>query len=133
MPAAITEDQPLPVWFNTLTGITVDTGGATDVALVNETLARTYFADQEPIGRRLWWPTGDARSDREFEIVEVVRDTKTRDFFAEPEPTVYFSYPQHDTRPGVPWWLQSTVGPPRQYRDCTGGCGTSNRISRSSM
>ena len=42
-------------------------------------------------GRHVDWP----EENRSFEIVGVVRDTKTSDYFAEPPPTVYFSYPQH--------------------------------------
>lgn len=69
----------------------VDWEGGRDVALVNEALARRYFGDQNPLGRRVDWPA----EERSFEIVGLVRDTKTSDYFAEPPPTVYFSYPQH--------------------------------------
>jgi predicted permease len=72
-----------------------DTTGAVEVAMINQRLASSYFPDAEPVGRRVWWPSPDGTSDREFEIVGVVNDTRTRDFFAEPEPTIYFSYPQH--------------------------------------
>jgi predicted permease len=71
-----------------------DTTGANDVAMINESLARRFFSEEQPVGRRLWWPGGGEREDRPFEIVGVVRDTKTRDYFADVEPTVYFSYPQ---------------------------------------
>ncbi len=67
-----------------------DTAGGRDVAVVNEALARRFFAGESALGRRLTWP----EEDRSFEIVGVVRDTKTQDFFAEPPPTVYFAYPQ---------------------------------------
>jgi putative ABC transport system permease protein len=46
------------------------------------------------VGRAVWWQNYDESGDRSFDIVGVVRDTKTRDYFAEPEPTVYLSYPQ---------------------------------------
>lgn len=69
-----------------------DSADGRDVAMVNEAMARRFFADASPLGRRLAWP----EEERSFEIVGVVRDTKTDDFFAEPAPTVYFSYPQHD-------------------------------------
>lgn len=72
-----------------------DTAGAPDVAMINQTLADRFFPNAAPVGRRLWWPGAGDEAEREFEIVGVVRDTKTRDFIAEPEPTVYFSYPQH--------------------------------------
>jgi predicted permease len=71
-----------------------DTTGARDVAIVNQALVERFFSGREPIGRRIWWPSGDG-TEREYEIVGVVADTKTRDFMADPEPTVYFSYPQH--------------------------------------
>jgi len=71
-----------------------DTSGALEVAMVNESLARRFFPEQYPVGRRIRWPR-DGGADRVFEIVGVVSDTKTRYFIEEPEPTVYFSYPQH--------------------------------------
>jgi predicted permease len=71
-----------------------DTTGANDVAMVNESLARRFFPGEQPVGRRLWWPGAAEGEDRAFEIVGVVRDTKTRDYLADIEPTVYFSYPQ---------------------------------------
>ncbi len=69
-----------------------DTAGGRDVAVVNEALARRFFAGEKALGRHLSWPD----EDRRFEIVGVVRDTKTEDFLAEPPPTVYFAFPQHD-------------------------------------
>lgn len=65
------------------------------VAVINERLARLYFPGQEPVGRRFWWPSAKNGADWEFRVVGVVRDTKTRDFLSDMEPTVYFSYPQH--------------------------------------
>lgn len=72
-----------------------DTAGALDVAMINDLLARRLFPDENPVGRRLWWPGQNEGTDRAFEIIGVVSDTKTQDFLAEVEPTVYFSYPQH--------------------------------------
>ena len=68
----------------------VDSADGRDVAVVNEALVRRFFAGENPLGRQLTWLV----EDRRFEIVGVVRDTKTQDFFAEPPPTIYFSYPQ---------------------------------------
>ena len=69
----------------------LDRAEGRDVALVNEALARRYFGAESPLGRRIDWP----EEERSFEIVGLVRDTKTDDFFGAPPPTVYFSYPQH--------------------------------------
>lgn len=99
-PVSLTFSKVMPGFFEAV-GIEVrqgralvetDTAGGRDVAVVNEALARRFFAGRNPLGRRLGWP----EENRRFEIVGVVGDTKTEDFFAEPPPTVYFSSPQHD-------------------------------------
>jgi len=88
-----------------------DTAGARDVALVNALLVRRFFADESPVGRRLWWPGPNEGEDRAFEIIGVVSDTKTQDYLAEAEPTVYFSYPQHNYPTGSAL-LVSAMGDP---------------------
>ena len=71
-----------------------DLQGGQDVAMVNQLLADRYFPKDRATGRKIWWPGMDG-AEREFEIVGVVANTKIREFLSEPEPTVYFSYPQH--------------------------------------
>jgi putative ABC transport system permease protein len=102
-PTSLVHSKVLPGFFEAL-GITAakgrtfavtDTADAPDVAVVNQALAHRFFPGQEAVGLRLWWPGASDGESREFEIVGIVRDTKTRDYFAVPEPTVYFSYPQH--------------------------------------
>lgn len=88
-----------------------DEAGSRDVAVVNESLARRFFPGEESVGRRVWWPDMDGAAGRVFEIVGVVKDTKTQDFLAVPEPTVYFSYPQHDYPTGSAL-LVSVAGDP---------------------
>ncbi len=98
----------------------MDTVDSRDVAMVNETLAQRYFPGEIPVGRRLWWPGENGEADRMFEIVGVVRDTKTEDFFAEAPPTVYFSYPQHAYPTGSALVVATTTDPrtavPHLYR-----------------
>jgi predicted permease len=117
-PVTLVYSKVIPGFFETL-GIEVtqgrsfvagDTAGARDVAMVNEKLAHRYFAGEEPLGRRLWWPASDG-ADRAFEIVGVVRDTKTQDFLGETDPAAYFSYPQHAYPTGSAL-LVSTTGHP---------------------
>jgi putative ABC transport system permease protein len=72
-----------------------DTAEGPSVAVVNESLVKRFFEGTVALGRRLRWPAANNGEGREYEIVGVVRDTKTRDYFDDPEPTVYLSYPQH--------------------------------------
>ncbi|MGH9718886.1 MAG: FtsX-like permease family protein, partial [Bryobacteraceae bacterium] len=69
-----------PHYFETM-GITLirgrdftpgDSAKAPSVAVINETMARHYFGDANPIGRRFgWMPSTD-----EFEVIGVVRDAR---------------------------------------------------------
>ncbi|MGD2152796.1 MAG: ADOP family duplicated permease [Gemmatimonadales bacterium] len=96
-----------------------DTASAPDVAVVNEKLAQRFFAGEPALGRRVWWPGNDG-ADRAFEIVGVVRDTKTQDFLGDTEPTAYFSYPQHAYPTGSALLVATTGDPgaavPSLYR-----------------
>jgi predicted permease len=75
-------DQVGPNYFSTvgipvLVGreITLEDGGSGQrVGLINQTMARTYFGNENPIGRRIWdeFPTNRA----DFVVVGVVADAK---------------------------------------------------------
>ena len=59
-----------------------DSANSRRVSVINETLARRYFRDQNPIGKRLSW--GSSNFDRDgFEIVGVVEDARYDDVRAE--------------------------------------------------
>src|SRR5262249_24936356 len=53
---------------------TQDGPGAPKVAIINETLARAFFANENPIGRRIGIGSGKP----DCEIIGVIRDTKYR-------------------------------------------------------
>jgi putative ABC transport system permease protein len=55
-----------------------DTKGAPLVTLVNETFARRYWPDQDPVGKRIKFPGSDSRQEPWREIVGVVSDVKQR-------------------------------------------------------
>jgi len=119
-PAPLVYSKVLPGFFEAL-GIEVDhgrtfgpndTAGALDVAIVNRALAERYFPGQEVLGQRIRWPAAADGESRTFEIVGVAGDTKTQDYFSAPEPTVYFSYPQH-AYPSGSALLVATRGDPR--------------------
>jgi predicted permease len=86
-----------PDYFRTV-GIKVISGRALDahdmsssanVAVVNEALARRYFGERSPIGRRLGEDTPD------IVIVGVVRDARVRGVRTLPVPTVYLPLEDH--------------------------------------
>ncbi len=85
------------------------------VAVINEALARRFFEGENPIGRRMWWPGKEGTSERSFEIVGVARSMRGSDFFAEPDPLVYVSYPQsypqHRYNPGNTLAIATVVDP----------------------
>jgi predicted permease len=65
-----------------------DSANSRRVSIINETMARRYFSDQNPIGRRLNW--GGSNFDRDgFEIVGVVEDARYNDLRDESLNMVY--------------------------------------------
>jgi predicted permease len=70
-----------------------DAAGAPKVAIINETMARRFFANRNPIGSRFAWGAGDAvRPD--IEIVGVVKDSKHATVREERRPFAYLPYAQ---------------------------------------
>jgi predicted permease len=65
-----------------------DNAIAPKVALINETLARRYFPDANPVGKRVW----------DAEIVGVVRDTKIGSVRRDIPPAVFTPYLQERPR-----------------------------------
>jgi predicted permease len=60
-----------------------DREGAPNVAIVNETMARRYWPDQDAIGKRI------RIRNQEFEVVGMAKDTKYRSLVEEPRPYLY--------------------------------------------
>ena len=69
-----------------------DSATTPKVAVVNETFARRYFADADPIGRR--FGIGGRSANLDIEIIGIAKDIKYRDAREKPEPTAYFPYSQ---------------------------------------
>src|SRR5262245_20221496 len=73
---------------------------STQVAIINETLARRYFTNQNPLGKRIKPGIGiDERGWLTREIVGVVSDSKHVDLREEPPPNIYLPHgqiPRHD-------------------------------------
>jgi putative ABC transport system permease protein len=69
-----------------------DTTTAPQVAIINETAARSFWPDQNPVGRRL--TLGRAPDEEVREIVGVVKDSKYRRLNDESRPTAYVPFAQ---------------------------------------
>ena len=63
-----------------------------NVVLVSESLARTYFPNEDPIGKRVTINMTDPNVPTE--IIGIVGDVKFQDFTAAPRPTTYWPHPQ---------------------------------------
>jgi putative ABC transport system permease protein len=70
------------------------------VAVVNRRFASTYFADQDPLGRRIAWRPGAStpveEGPRWITIVGVVEDVKTTSLRNDDSVAVYFPFTQRD-------------------------------------
>jgi predicted permease len=64
-----------------------DRPGSPRVAIINQALARRYFAGRNPLGQKLGWGWG--KDKQEFEIVGVVGDAKYRNLREDMPPTAY--------------------------------------------
>jgi len=80
---------------------------ATEVAIVNETLARRLWPGQDPVGRTLLYGPPNAR--RPLQIVGVARDAKYRSLGEQPRPFIYVPLAQHYN--SELWLMMRTSGP----------------------
>jgi predicted permease len=69
-----------------------DTASSPKVAIINEKLARRYFAGRDPLGKHLIFKRGNVTPD--IEIVGVVKDSKHNDSRSEIVPFAYMPYTQ---------------------------------------
>jgi putative ABC transport system permease protein len=70
-----------------------DTAGSPKVAIINEAMARRYFANRNPIGSHFAFGAGD-RVRPDIEIVGVVKDSKHATVREEKRPFAYLPYAQ---------------------------------------
>ncbi len=80
------------------------------VAVINEALVRQYFGGGIPLGARIAWMSQDGKRERDFEVVGVVQSVRSRSILEEPDPMVYFSYPQHTYAPGNTMLVRTATG-----------------------
>jgi putative ABC transport system permease protein len=78
-----------------------DTAQTPWVAIVNETAARRFWGDADPIGRRFTLDSVPEEQPRE--VIGVVKDIPTRHGQTDPQPVIYASYLQQPLRYRGPW------------------------------
>lgn len=66
----------------------LDLEGSPRVVIVNETLAREFWPNENPVGKRVVRGQGDSR--RLAEVVGIVRDTKVRTLGEDPRAQIFF-------------------------------------------
>jgi putative ABC transport system permease protein len=71
-----------------------DTKESAGVVIIDEALARRFFADSDPIGTHLRITLGDVTSDRDYEIIGIVPSVKHNTLTEEALPTFYGPMPQ---------------------------------------
>ncbi|MGD8454005.1 MAG: ABC transporter permease [Phycisphaerae bacterium] len=93
-----------------------DTENASGALLINEAMARKFWPDEDPIGRRLF--VGARITDNEpadYEVVGIVRNARDAGLNAGPEPYLYVPYQQ------LAWpqmyFVLRTAGDPEQLVD----------------
>jgi len=80
--------------------------GRPRVAIINQTMARYYFADRSPIGESVSFDGDDQR----YEIVGVVKDSKLYDIREPAHRTIYFNMFQEPS-PGSRFVLRTSIDP----------------------
>jgi len=71
-----------------------DERNATQVVLINETLARRYFPNENPVGKHIQPGVSDSGPDKMREIVGVVGDVHHRNLWQPTDPECYVPYDQ---------------------------------------
>jgi len=71
-----------------------DTKQSAGVVVIDEALARRFFADSDPIGTHIRVTLGDVTSDRDYEIIGIVPSVKHNTLSEEALPTFYGPMPQ---------------------------------------
>jgi predicted permease len=93
-----------------------DTKDAPKVAVVNETFARYFFKDQDPVGRRFGFGRihkGQIQDETELPItiVGVVRDGKTASLKEPPKRYAYLPYTQERDVGGMTYYVRAGAAP----------------------
>jgi len=86
----------------------VDRDGAPPVVVINETMARQYFPEQDALGQRIQFGTEPSPTDPTVEIVGIVGDMK-QSFGAESQAEMFVPYAQLPDPVLVPMYLSTVL------------------------
>lgn len=85
---------------------TADTASSPQVAIINESMARRYFENRNPLGSKFVFGAGD-RIHPDIEIVGVVRDSKHATVRDKVGPFVYLPYSQFKTAGRITFYART--------------------------
>ena len=87
-----------------------DSAGSSKVAVVNEVMARQYFAGRNPIGLRFCFGAGD-KVHPDIEIVGVAQDSKHSSLREHTQPFVYLPYAQDKLAGRITFYVRTAQAP----------------------
>ena len=87
-----------------------DSAGAPKVAIINEKMARYFFHNDNPLGRRFGFG-GPPKGKIDIEIVGVVKDIKSHTLREEIPRFVYFPYPQDENAGAMTFYVRTSQTP----------------------
>jgi predicted permease len=88
-----------------------DTGTSPPVSVINETLARKFFPNTNPIGKRFRVSNEGPDASRWFEIIGICGDTRYHDMREPPPPLHFDLYRQMPEIDGVTFIIRSSLPP----------------------
>ena len=86
-----------------------DVAGSPKVAIINETMAKTFFPNGDALGRRMKFGGGSGPLD--MEIVAVVKDSHHSGVKEEPKPFVYIPYAQEKNVGALTYYVRTSQDP----------------------
>ena len=86
-----------------------DVAGSPKVAILNETMAKTFFPGGDALGRRMKF--GGGTDPLDMEIIAVVKDSHHSDVKEEPKPFVYIPYEQEKDVGALTYYVRTSQDP----------------------
>ncbi len=86
-----------------------DVAGSPKVAVINESMAKTFFPDSSPLGRHMKF--GGGKDPLDIEIVGVVKDSLHMDVKEKPKAFVYIPYAQEGSAGELTYYVRTSQDP----------------------